>query len=147
MDRRDLEKLVTDRKPVKCDKCGGKMIYSHSGIYTCEVCENELLDDFGKVKRYLDEHGPDVAVMISEVTGVPVKVITLMLREGRIEITENSRSFIKCEKCGCSLRYGRFCSPCVRVLAGGIQNLFSQDGGERPKHEETAAKMRFQNRE
>lgn len=30
---------------------------------------------------------------------------------------------ICCEKCGCSVRNGRYCNFCVRELAGGIHSL------------------------
>ena len=78
----DVEKLVMDRRPIFCKKCGGKLFYQNSGEYVCEDCGAAELDDFGKIKRYLDENGPTPASIISEDTGVALEIVNLFLRNG-----------------------------------------------------------------
>lgn len=144
----DLEKLLIRNKPVKCKLCGGKMFYSSGGRYRCQECSYEELDDFGKVKNYLEENGIAPAVVVSRATGVEQEIIDLFLKKGRIEIPEGSNYYLKCEKCGCSIRYGRYCPQCVKSMAGGIKGAFLEEMGERPKYElnpEMQGKMHFLN--
>lgn len=66
-----------------------------------------------------------------------------------MEIPEGSKYYLKCEKCGCSIRYGRFCPDCVRELAGEIKAVFHEDVGEKPKCEpdsDMKGRMHYLNR-
>lgn len=147
MSKLDYENIVIENKPVVCECCKGKMLYVHSGMYRCNICGHEVLDNFGKVKRFLEENGPMPVLAISQATGVNMETIEYFLRKGRVEIPDGSRFYIKCEKCGCNIRYGRFCPDCIRELAGGIMNLFYEDIGEKPKSMGTVhGKMHFLNR-
>lgn len=145
MDRNELERLIIGNKPVECEVCKGKMFYVHSGMYSCSSCGHTVLDDFGKVKKYLEENGPTPALGVSYATGVPIEIIEEFLKQGRVEIPDGSKYYIKCEKCGCSIRYGRFCPSCVREIAGGIKSVFCAEMGERPKREDMSGKMHFLN--
>ena len=142
----DLEKLLIENKPTHCELCGEKVYYLDSGKYQCRNCEHIMMDDFGKVKTYIEEHGPSPAMEIECATGVRQEVIDMFLRKGRVEIPEGSKYYIKCERCHCSIRYGRFCPECMRETAQGINAIFSEDAGERPKYEwnpDMAGKIRF----
>lgn len=134
-DKNDLEKLIIGNKPVKCDKCNGKMFYIGSGAYECARCGYKILDDFGKVKQFLEENGPSPILVIAQVTGVKPEIIEMFLKKGRVEIPEGSKYYLQCERCGCSIKYGRYCPECVRELAGGIQKMFNEEMGEKPKFE------------
>lgn len=150
-ERRKFEKIFMESKPTICEKCGGKLYYDAMGRYRCGDCKNEVLDDFGKVKVFLDENGPTPIPIIAEKTGVREDLLSIFLRKGRLEIPEGSKIYIKCEKCGCSIRYGRFCPECTGQLAGEIKAVFNEEMGERPKKEpegeDGGARMRFMNRE
>ena len=132
--KREIESIVLASRPISCSKCRGKLFYIGSGKYKCERCENEVMDDFGKVKAFLEENGPSPAVVIGESTGVRVEVIEFFLKKGRLEILENSAFYLQCEKCGCAIRYGRYCPQCAKSLLGGIKAIFHEDVGERPKN-------------
>ncbi|MBO5354140.1 MAG: hypothetical protein J6J42_09755 [Lachnospiraceae bacterium] len=132
-DKKVLENVFLANRPVACKICNGKLFYIGSGKYKCASCETEVYDDFGKVKEFLELNGPSPALLIAEKTGVSLDIIDLFLRKGRLEIIENSKYYITCEKCGCAIRYGRFCPHCARELLGGIQALFHEDTGECPK--------------
>jgi hypothetical protein len=113
------------------------MIYQESGIYQCSLCQHEQLDDFGKIKKYLDEHKGASAVDVAEGTGVKLEMVRTFLKDGRIQIPEGSKLFIRCERCGCALRHGRFCSDCTRELVGGLQATLFENMGEKPRELET----------
>ena len=126
------------------------------GITTITFTRNNNIDfNYGNVlqnyalKAFLEENGPSPAVVISENTGVPLDIINIYLRTGRLEIPEGSKYFINCERCGCSIRYGRFCPECAKILAGGIKAVFNADVGEKPKikpKSDMAGQMHFINR-
>ena len=79
----NIDMKIMDRRPMYCKECGGKLFYQNSGIYQCEDCGAEEYDDFGKIKNYLEIHGPSPAPYISEDTGVPLEIISVFLRNGR----------------------------------------------------------------
>lgn len=145
---KDWEELFLESKPVNCKKCQGKMKFIGGGRYQCQSCKAEELDDFGKVKEYLNEHGPTPILTIEEETGVKQRLLQEFLKKGRLEIPEGSKFYLSCQRCGCSIRYGRYCPECIRELAGGIKVAFNEDMGERPKSvsSEDNGKMRFLNR-
>lgn len=129
----EAEKLLMDRRPIFCKQCGGKLFYQNSGEYRCEDCEATELDDFGKIKRFLEKNGPSPATEIAEETGVALEIINLYLKNGRLEIPENSKYYIKCERCGCALRFGRFCYGCAKELVGQLNSAMFEEMGEKPK--------------
>ena len=66
-------------QPERCDKCGGRCKYKAQGIYECMDCKNIMMDDYGKIRIYLEENGRKPAAIISEDTGVPVSTIQQIL--------------------------------------------------------------------
>lgn len=138
----EIEKFLLNNKPVQCQVCQGKLFHIGSGQYKCNSCENIEFDDFGKIKKLLDEKGPLPIYTISEVTGVSMEMIEMLLKDGQVELTENSKYFLDCAKCGCSIRSGRFCMDCAKELAQGVQRIFYNEVGEKAKTQ-TKAKMHF----
>ena len=67
------------------------------------------------------------------------------MTEKRFEIIENSKYYIKCERCGCALRYGRFCYSCTREIAGKLIGNVFEVVGEKPKfyRGKKSERMRF----
>ena len=141
---KDLDLLLLASKPTECE-CGGKYFHIGGGKYKCQKCETVILDDFGKIKAFLDENGATPIVAISQATGVSVDVIEALLKDGQVEISDNSKYFIKCQKCGCSIKSGRFCFECARELSGDIQKIFFNEMGEKPKTE-LKGKMHYLNK-
>ena len=46
-----LREEFMENRPIRCEKCGGKLFYAGSGTYTCEDCEHIMMDDFGLYER------------------------------------------------------------------------------------------------
>ena len=132
MDQQEQLKL---RRPWFCSKCGVVLKPAFSGTYECTTCKNLEYDDFGKVKNYIEENGRQPAVILAEKTGVPIDTIDMLLKTGRLEIPDGADIYIKCERCGCDIRYGRYCPECMKALAGDVKKaFFNENVGEKPKH-------------
>lgn len=95
-----------------CDVCGGLMVFKGCGEYECEDCHTKGLDDYGKVRNYIEQHAGANSAEIESETGVSQKSIRQMLKESKLEITSDSVAFMKCEFCGENIRSGRFCQKC-----------------------------------
>lgn len=111
----DFERLLmpeTYNIPRECEECGGVMVFKGLGEYQCESCGQLAYDDYGKVRNYIEEHKGATAAQIEEAVGVSQKTIRRLLKEGRLEVAEGSRTFLRCELCGTSIRSGRYCPEC-----------------------------------
>lgn len=118
-----------------CPKCNIAMDYVYGERFLCSDCGYSALSDFGKVKEFIEEYGPQPAVDISEGTGVSLDYINELLRQGRIEIPEGSDVYIHCQKCGADIRYGRYCPECMMKLTHSIEGVITSmvEVGEKPK--------------
>lgn len=111
----DFERLLQPDRlniPRQCEKCSGVMVFKGLGEYQCEDCGEFAYDDYGKVRAYIEEHKGATAAQIEDAIGVSQKTIRYLLREGRLEIAEGSRTFLHCDLCSKPIRSGRFCPEC-----------------------------------
>ena len=133
------------QKPTVSSSCGGNMIFKGVGEYQCEKCGKIEYDNYGKVRLYIEQNRGCTAAQIEAATGVRQHAIRQLLRESRIEVAENSNSFLHCEKCGASIRYGRFCEKCEaqnkHESAESLQKMKKLQGfGEKARTDDKGAK-------
>lgn len=107
--------LNTYHAPLHCKKCGADMKFMGVGTYMCEKCHFEDYDDYGIVRNYVENHKGASVGQVSEATGVDQREINDMLREERLEISIDSKVFLKCDGCGKEIRFGRYCIECSRL--------------------------------
>lgn len=107
-----LREIDTYHRPYVCEKCGGVMVFKGVGEYHCEDCKFVAYDDYGKARLYLEKHHGATIAEVEQHTGVAQKTIRQMLKENRLEIAQDSATFMKCEICGVSIRGGRMCPKC-----------------------------------
>lgn len=146
MTDKELLKILVEKRPITCMECGGKLRYTGLGEYECIECGNVQMDDFGKVRKYLYENGAQPAPVVVSATGVPGHIVTELLKAGRLEVVQNSKSFINCEECGCSIRYGRICPDCAKDIAHKIGNemvIGEKAYKEEPKKVHNSMRMRY----
>ena len=94
-----------------CPKCN--RVFAYTGRELCSRCAKRDESDFERVKNYLYDNPGATMTEVSEETKVDEKQILRYLREGRIEIREDDNLLLDCERCGTSIRAGRFCESCV----------------------------------
>ncbi len=109
---KELISLDEYHTPKVCEKCGGVMIFKGVGEYHCEDCKAVAYDDYGKVRLYIENHKGANASEIELATGVKQRTIRTMLKEGKLEVTSDSKAFLHCEFCGKAIRFGRLCQEC-----------------------------------
>lgn len=123
----NLEHLLIENKPVECEKCKGRLYYIGNGRYYCKSCGHEMSDAIGKLKDFLSKNESTSVAFISQATGVSSDIVVPFLRQGGIDVPRDSKYYLECEKCGCSIREGKFCPFCVHELTGGIKTLLNDD--------------------
>lgn len=127
-----------------CRRCGRFFEYHNIGYGLCPSCTQIDNEIFQRVKDYLVDHGTATAPQISEALEISESTIYRYLRDGRIEIPENSPIYIKCEICHGDIRYGRYCPDCAinvkKELNKGIAVIDRYEIGEKPKNK-TVGKM------
>lgn len=109
---RNMISLEMLHRPTLCKACGGILVYKGIGEYLCEDCGEQELDDYGKVRNYLEQHRGANAAEISEMTGVSHKAIREMIKDNRFEVIDTRGGYIQCEICGVSIKSGRLCPKC-----------------------------------
>ncbi|HAB62110.1 MAG TPA: hypothetical protein DCE48_15700 [Lachnospiraceae bacterium] len=131
---------------IKCPKCNAECHEEDSQTYECPKCGHQEPTDYGKVRTFLDENGNATAMEIARATGVPIGKIHSFLRNGRLEIPEDSDTYIECKRCGTDIRYGKYCPECANILKKELRDAFDLGTvGAVPKH--NTGKMQFLNRD
>ena len=112
--------------PKKCDKCNSKRIQRLSlHTYICEDCNNEMYDDFGKIRNYLEKFPGANAIEISQGTGVSKDVINQCLKEEYLEVVPGTRMINVCTKCGRSTTNIGLCDECCKKQDSFNKNVSS----------------------
>lgn len=109
-----------------CKKCN--RIFADDSFDLCPICRNNDAEEFKAVKDFLyDNPGADIQT-VSEVTGVDTKKILKFLREGKLEITDNSPNLIlDCERCGAPIKTGKFCNKCISEMEREFRGAVSSN--------------------
>ncbi|SHH20011.1 flagellar protein [Tepidibacter thalassicus] len=111
---------------VNCKKCG-RMFGSENGQIYCSKCRGNEDEDFKKVRDYLYDNPGASVKEVSEETGVKEQTIIRFLKQERIEILEDENALLKCERCGVSIKTGRYCEKCKaemkKELGSALKNL------------------------
>ncbi len=115
-----------------CPRCG-RVFPAGSGRDICSKCLEAEDDDYGVVRRYVRDHPRSTVVEVAEETGVDEEVILQYLRDGRL-MSNSFSSVINCERCGKSIRGGRYCDSCLNVIDSQIR------GVDPPREDEPKAK-------
>ncbi len=118
--------MIIDIGTQRCSRCHGALEQVGEGVYRCKLCKTEVLDDFGRVKRFLGDRTDIPVKEIYKATGVPVSVIRDFIDQGRIEDPEGKEI---CQRCGRKIREGRYCQDCRRSIL--LADPANGKGGQR----------------
>lgn len=149
---RDSQKIIASKliengkigETKVCVRCKRMFTYLGYGHFYCPMCKKTDEEDFKIVKDYIFENGTAPAMEVSEKTGISLERINQYLREGRLEIPENSPIFIKCEMCSIDIRSGRLCPDCASKLTHAMREKMDFDDEQiGPVPRKLTGKMRF----
>ena len=116
-----------------CRKCG--KIFAYDGHKTCRSCRKVEEEEFQKVKGYIYENPGTTVQEISKETEVSVQKIMRYLREGRLLLTDDNQNLVlDCERCGKSIKTGKYCDGCVEALEKGFKGISSTKNGKTKKY-------------
>lgn len=107
---------------VNCGKCG-RMFSSENGQKFCSKCRNSDEDDFMIVREYIYDNPNSTASEVSDETGVDEAKILKFLRQGKLELKGEGVGY-PCERCGKSIKTGKFCDACSMELKNEISKAF-----------------------
>lgn len=125
-----------------CKVCGKVFLKVRDNI--CPDCREADERDFAKVREFLKEFPGSSASIVIEYTGVPEKKVMRYLREGRIEILDDSQNFLTCLKCGKPITTGKYCKDCYLKFSKEVKNLYTV---KEPEVQDVVGKMRFLNKD
>lgn len=108
----ELDKLLRHNKIERCLECGGRMKQIRSGEYECVECGAKELDDFGRIREYMREHGTATKEELVVMLGVRAEVVNEYIRQQRLEKAGDTQGDGKCLLCGAPIRYGSICAKC-----------------------------------
>ena len=105
-----------------CRKCRRLFNYVIGPVY-CAQCKQEMEDEFQKVKKYIqDNPGSDIR-MVSEACEVDPMQIRQWVREERLCFSDDSPMGIACERCGVTIKSGRFCAKCKSDMTTELKSV------------------------
>ncbi|MCR4435075.1 MAG: MerR family transcriptional regulator [Clostridiales bacterium] len=109
-----------------CRRCG--KIYNHiGGPPICPACREADEEDFKRVKEYLYENPGATLSEVSSTLDISVEKIKMYLKEGRLEIVGDEGNIVlECENCGRSIRTGRLCNECSKMLVKDFSSTAKQ---------------------
>ena len=139
--------MVWDMNVRNCRKC--KRLFNYMvGPVLCEACKQGLEVKFQEVKKYIQDNPRSDIRMVSEACEVDPAQIRQWIREERLCFTDDSPIGIACERCGTTIRTGRFCEHCKNDMANSFNKAITPQGTVVQSKEEdrrTSNKMRFLN--
>lgn len=126
-----------------CRKCRRLFNYVMGPVY-CAQCRQEMEEEFQKVKKYVQEHpGCDIR-MVSEACEVDPMQIRQWIREERLCFSDDSPIGIACERCGVTIKSGRFCAKCKSDMTSELKSVMPKGTAvQNPAGKSSEHKMRF----
>lgn len=100
-----------------CNRCG--QVFASDRKKICSDCEQEMEENFEKVRDYIYDHGQATIPKVHEETGVSIKEIKQFIREGRLVEYDMDIS-VECKRCGTDIKSGDYCSDCREELSQGL---------------------------
>ncbi|MGY3836126.1 TIGR03826 family flagellar region protein [Bacillus atrophaeus] len=107
-----------------CPKCNA--LFLKTKLQTvCQACIKEEEKAFETVYKFLrkQENRQSTLNRITEETGVEEELILKFIRQKRIQITHLPNLAYPCERCGTSIREGKFCKACQSDIEGQMDRL------------------------
>ena len=120
-----------------------KMFQYITGPVLCPKCKQLEEEQFLKVKDYLRENPGSTMYAVTQATGVSAALIEKFLKQGRLQVAENSPIALICERCGKKIPTGKFCNACKKEISEELTGVKNSIVAKEKEKENAQAKMRF----
>lgn len=107
-----------------CRKCRRLFNYV-AGPCLCNECRAEMEKKFGVVKQYIEENPHSDIRQIAKDCDVDALQIRQWIKEERLCFAEDSPIGIPCERCGKTIRSGRFCAKCKSEMTNSFNQVLN----------------------
>lgn len=121
-----------------CKRCRKIIMYA-MGPQLCDDCKKLEEEEFNKVRKFVRDYPGASIQEVSAATEVSQNAILKYLKDGRLEVSEDSPIAIQCENCGARIRSGRFCGACSNTLARDMMSAGRTLRTETPREDRDAA--------
>ncbi len=128
-----------------CRRCG-RMYNYIGGPPICLDCKNADEEVFKRIKDYLYQFPGATLSQVALDCDVSVEKIKMFLREGRLEITDGANIILECERCGKSIKTGRFCNECQNQLHNDITGSYVKPDKDEKDIKKPGVGMRYLNK-
>ena len=110
-----------------CRGCG-KLYNYIGGPYRnlCPNCIEKIEEKYLEVKEYIQDHHNATMTEVAEECDVSTRQIEQWIRDERLVIADDSPIGLTCERCGASIKSGRFCERCMVSLMP-LLNIWKRD--------------------
>lgn len=107
-----------------CRKC--KRLFNYvTGQVLCNACREEMEVKFQEVKMYIKDNPHSDIRQVAEDCDIDPMQIRQWIREERLCFSDDSPIGIACERCGKTIRTGRFCEQCKAEMTNGLNQAMS----------------------
>lgn len=127
---------------INCKSCGRLYNYIGGQPY-CTTCLEKLENKFKEIKAYLYDNPNTEVYEVSKRFEVSIPIIQRWIREERLSYSENSLMGIACERCGVTIKTGRYCKTCKEQLAHNLSMIYEDRQSSKGKNDTSPAQMRF----
>ena len=131
-----------------CTRCG-KLFNYVTGQPICMECRKNLEEKFKDVRHYIKRNPNANISEVAEANEVDIKQIRQWIREERLSFSSESAIGIECERCGKTIKTGRFCEECKKEVTGDLRSAYKKEEKveENPfAKKDKDTKMRFLNK-
>jgi predicted amidophosphoribosyltransferase len=132
-----------------CKKCG-RIFNFVGGQPICAQCKSELEDKFVEVKTYIRRNPQANISQVAEECETDIRQIRQWVREERLLFSADSAMGIECEKCGKTIRTGRFCDECKRDTTNELSSAYHKPNSEPVESgnkNDSKSRMRFMDKD
>ncbi len=102
-----------------CSKCG-KMFHYNFGEKLCRDCKDTLIDEFNRVKKFIQKNKKVSITEVSKNCDVTTKQILKWVRDEKLRFENSDHIGIDCMACGKNIPYGRYCEECKAKIVKGF---------------------------
>lgn len=128
-----------------CKKCNRLFQYV-TGPVICQACKEDEEKVFTAVRDYIRENKGATMEEVCRETGVAISLVEKFLKQGRLEVAEDSPIKLTCERCGVTIRTGRYCNHCKETIGKQLGTMADDIKNGSKMAEEVKARMRYLNK-